>query len=178
MCRLCKYRGNTLRGMRMHFKFHLSNNELCTDDDIIVTTSLSSSLSSLPSSQLLLKCKICSAMFDQEETLLNHIKGVHTKESLLECSECQSRFCSRWNLLRHMKLTHTNIKCDDEEQDDAEFNESQYLLNESKNDHKVDEDPEYVSAVRIAQILIFRFLVFLPLLRRRLPLPMINHLIQ
>ncbi|CAF1675453.1 unnamed protein product, partial [Adineta ricciae] len=55
MCRLCKYRGNTLRGMRMHFKFHLSNNEPCTDDDIIITTTLNNSLSTLPSSQLLLK---------------------------------------------------------------------------------------------------------------------------
>ena len=140
MCRLCKYRGNTLRGMRMHFKFHLSNNEPCTDDDIIITTILNNSLSTLPSSQLLLKCKICSAMFDQEETLINHIKCVHTKESLLECLECQSRFCSKWNLLRHMKLTHTNIKCDDDEQDD---NESHLILNESTNDQKIDEDPEY-----------------------------------
>lgn len=145
MCRLCKYRGNTLRGMRMHFKFHLSNNEPCTDDDIIVTSSLTSSHASLPSSsssQLLLKCKICSAMFDHEDALLNHIKCVHTKESLLECLDCQSRFCSRWNLLRHMKLTHTNIKCDDDDDDESQLNESQYLLNESNNEHKADEDPE------------------------------------
>ncbi|CAF1691200.1 unnamed protein product, partial [Adineta ricciae] len=82
-------------------------------------------------------------MFDQEETLINHIKCVHTKESLLECLECQSRFCSKWNLLRHMKLTHTNIKCDDDEQDD---NESHLILNESTNDQKIDEDPDLSSS--------------------------------
>ena len=120
MCRLCKYRGNTLRGMRMHFKFHLSNNEPCSDDDIIVTSTFTSSPSTLVSSQSLLKCTICSAMFDHEETLVNHMKCVHTKETLLECLECQSRFCSKWNLLRHMKLTHTNIKCDDEQEEEEE----------------------------------------------------------
>jgi hypothetical protein len=84
-------------------------------------------------------------MFDHEDTLLNHIKYVHTKESLLECLECQSRFCSKWNLLRHMKLTHTNIKCDEEEQDDTELNESHLIINESNNDQqKLDEDREYV----------------------------------
>ncbi len=144
MCRLCKYRGNTLRGMRMHFKFHLSNNEPCSDNDIIITSTINNSLS-IPSAQLLLKCTICSAMFDHEDTLLNHIKYVHTKESLLECLECQSRFCSKWNLLRHMKLTHTNIKCDEEEQDDTELNESHLIINESNNDQqKLDEDREYV----------------------------------
>jgi zinc finger protein ZFPM1 len=157
MCRLCKYRGNTLRGMRMHFKFHLSNNEPCSDDDIIITSTInnSSSLSSsvttttTTSSQLLLKCTICSAMFDHEDTLINHIKCVHTKENLLECLECQSRFCSKWNLLRHMKLTHTNIKCDEEEQNDNDehmitLNESNFIINDSNDDQKLDEDQEYV----------------------------------
>ncbi|CAF0791874.1 unnamed protein product [Adineta steineri] len=154
MCRLCKYRGNTLRGMRMHFKFHLSNNEPCTDDDIIITPTINNNSLSIPTSQLLLKCKICSAMFDQEDTLLNHIKYVHTKESLLECLECQSRFCSKWNLLRHMKLTHTNIKCDEEEQqqqqqdadDNNELNESHFHMNESKIDQKLDEDLDLSSS--------------------------------
>ncbi len=152
MCRLCKYRGNTLRGMRMHFKFHISNNEPCTDDDIIITSTINNPLpisTTTTSSQLLLKCIICSAMFDHEDPLINHIKCVHTKESLLECLECQSRFCSKWNLLRHMKLTHTNIKCDEEEQDDNDehmlSNESQFILNGSNNDdQKLDEDREYV----------------------------------
>jgi hypothetical protein len=135
--------------MRMHFKFHLSNNEPCSDDDIIITSTINNSLS-IPSSQLLLKCTICSAMFDHEDTLLNHIKYVHTNESSLECLECQSRFCSKWNLLRHMKLTHTNIKCDEEEQDDddKELNESHFIMKESNNDHqKLDDDREYVFVI-------------------------------
>jgi hypothetical protein len=170
MCRLCKYRGNTLRGMRMHFKFHLSNNEPCSDNDIIITSTITNSLS-IPSSQLLFKCTICSAMFDHEDTLLNHIKYVHTKESLLECLECQSRFCSKWNLLRHMKLTHTNIKCDEEEQDNTELNESHLIINESNNDQqKLDEDREYVFVFFSFCITIYLFLVFLLL--------MTNHLIQ
>ena len=152
MCRLCKYRGNTLRGMRMHFKFHLSNNEPCSDDDIIITSTINNTIpivtTTTTSTQLLLKCTICSAMFDHEDTLLNHIKFVHTKESLLECLECQSKFSSKWNLLRHMKLTHTNIKCDDDEQDEKTdehiiSNESQFIINGSNNDQKLDEDREY-----------------------------------
>ncbi|CAF3492502.1 unnamed protein product [Rotaria sp. Silwood1] len=149
MCRLCKYRGNTLRGMRMHFKFHLSNNEPCSDDDIIITSTINNSLS-IPSTQLLLKCTICSAMFDHEDALLNHIKCVHTKESLLECLECQSRFCSKWNLLRHMKLTHTNIKCDEEEQDDNNehiiSNDSHFIINGSNNEQKLDDDRDLSSS--------------------------------
>jgi hypothetical protein len=138
--------------MRMHFKFHLSNNEPCSDDDIIITSTINNNslpLSTTSSSQLLFKCTICSAMFDHEDTLLNHIKCVHTKESLLECLECQSRFCSKWNLLRHMKLTHTNIKCDEEEQDDNNdehtiTNESHFIINGLNNDQRLDEDREYV----------------------------------
>lgn len=147
MCRICKYRGNTLRGMRMHFKFHLSNNEPCSDDDIIITSTINNSIS-IPTTQLLLKCTICSAMFDHEDTLLNHIKCVHTKESLLECLECQSRFCSKWNLLRHMKLTHTNIKCDEEEQDDNDeqiiSKESHIRTSGSNTEQNMEEDQEYV----------------------------------
>jgi uncharacterized Zn-finger protein len=56
-------------------------------------------------------------MFDYEDTLLTHIKCVHTDDTFIECLECQSRFCSKWNLLRHMRLTHTNIKYDDEDDD-------------------------------------------------------------
>ncbi|CAF3461925.1 unnamed protein product [Rotaria socialis] len=149
MCRLCKYRGNTLRGMRMHFKFHLSNNEPCSDDDIIITSTINNSLP-IPSTQLLLKCTICSAMFDHEDALLNHIKCVHTKESLLECLECQSRFCSKWNLLRHMKLTHTNMKCDEEEQDDSDecivSNDTHIMMNEPNNEQKSDEDRDLSSS--------------------------------
>ena len=152
MCRLCKYRGNTLRGMRMHFKFHLSNNEPCSDEDIIMTSTINH-VSPLPTPAmstcpLLLKCTICSAMFDQEDTLLNHIKCVHTKESLLECKECESRFCSKWNLLRHMKLTHTNIKCDEDEQGEHEderipSNESRGIADESsKSSERIDDDRE------------------------------------
>ena len=99
----------------MKFNIHLSNNEPCSDDDIIITSTMNTTLP-ISSSQLLLKCRICLAMFDHEDILINHIKCVHTNENLLECLECQSRFCSKWNLLRHMKLTHTNIKCDDDEQ--------------------------------------------------------------
>ena len=153
MCRLCKYRGNTLRGMRMHFKFHLSNNEPCSDDDIIMTSTINHvsplATPTLSTCQLLLKCTICSAMFDQEDALLNHIKCVHTKESLLECKECQSRFCSKWNLLRHMKLTHTNIKCDEEEQqgdheeEQIPSNESHGTVDESsKSSERIDDDRE------------------------------------
>jgi uncharacterized C2H2 Zn-finger protein len=126
MCRLCQYRGNTLRGMRMHLKFHLSNNEPCSDDDIIIKSS------TIPTtSQLLLKCTICSAMFDYEQTLLNHIKCVHTNETFLKCLECQSRFCSKWNLIRHMKFSHTNMKYDEHEQDDQQIkaNESSDSMN-------------------------------------------------
>ncbi|UJR16307.1 hypothetical protein I4U23_003213 [Adineta vaga] len=116
ICRLCQYRGNTLRGMRMHFKFHLSNNQPCSDDDIIVKPTVKK-CESLPlnSSESLLKCTICSAMFDYEEILLNHIRNVHTNERYLKCLECQSRFCSKWNLNRHMKFTHTNMKYDEQE---------------------------------------------------------------
>jgi zinc finger protein ZFPM1 len=117
ICRLCKYRGNTIRGMRMHFKLHLSNNEPCSDDDIITKPINNPSLTIPRTNQLLLKCKICSAMFDYEDTLLTHIKCVHTDDTFIECLECQSRFCSKWNLLRHMRLTHTNIKYDDEDDD-------------------------------------------------------------
>ncbi|CAF1683579.1 unnamed protein product [Rotaria magnacalcarata] len=124
MCRLCKYQGNTLRGMRMHFKFHLSNNELCTDDDIIVKSTIKNSLPvPVQTTQVLLKCNICSAMFDYEEILLNHIIHVHTDEILLECLECQSKFSSKWNLIRHMKLVHTNIKYDDDDEKDDDGNE-------------------------------------------------------
>jgi uncharacterized C2H2 Zn-finger protein len=101
--------------MRSHFKFHLSNNESCSDDDIIVKSVTKPN--SFPS-EFLLKCTICSAMFDYERTLLNHIKCVHINETLLECLECQSRFCSKWNLIRHMKLSHTNMKYDEEEEED------------------------------------------------------------
>ncbi len=52
-------------------------------------------------------------MFNNEETLLDHIKCVHTNTNSIECLECQSRFCSKWNLIRHMKLLHTNIKYDE-----------------------------------------------------------------
>ena len=152
MCRLCKYRGNTLRGMRMHFKFHLSNNEPCSDDDIVITSTMNhvlpGSSSLITPSQLLLKCTICSAMFDHEDTLVNHIKCVHTKERLLECLECQSRFCSKWNLLRHMRLTHTNIKYDGVEQDDNDEHsistETHFIKHGSDNEQNFDEDREYV----------------------------------
>lgn len=143
MCRLCKYRGNTLRGMRMHFKFHLSNNEPCSDDDIIVTTNSNqpSSISPLAMTtvQILLKCTICSAMFDHEEMLFNHIKCVHTKENLLECIECQSRFCSKWNLLRHMKLRHTNIKCEDDDDEQEQ--------NIRIDDHDQDQEKKNIEPV-------------------------------
>ena len=98
----------------MHFKYHLSNNEPCSDADIIIKSTIKQNLSP---AEFLLKCTICSAMFDYEQTLLNHIKCVHTNENLLECLECQSRFCSKWNLIRHMKYSHTNIKSDEDEQD-------------------------------------------------------------
>jgi len=62
---------------------------------------------------LLFKCTICSAMFNTEDILLNHIQCVHTNEKLIECLQCQSRFCSKWNLIRHMKLLHTNINYDE-----------------------------------------------------------------
>lgn len=92
-------------------------------------------------------------MFDHEETLVNHMKCVHTKETLLECLECQSRFCSKWNLLRHMKLTHTNIKCDDEQEADEEKKESdeQMIVDSSQSTNNsisprenVDEETESV----------------------------------
>jgi len=101
----------------MHFKFHLSNNEPCSDADIIIKSSIKPISSPIES---LLKCTICSAMFNYEETLLNHIKCVHTNETLLECLQCQSRFCSKWNLIRHMKYSHTNIKSDDDDDDDEQ----------------------------------------------------------
>ena len=144
MCRLCKYRGNTLRGMRMHFKFHLSNNEPCTDDDIIITSTISSTNSTIVSTQILFKCTICSAMFDHEETLINHLKCVHTKENLCECSECHSRFSSKWNLVRHMKLTHTNLKCDE---DDLEADEDQEDGDQICQDEKLDDDQKFVETM-------------------------------
>lgn len=61
-------------------------------------------------SEVLLRCTICSAMFDGEETLFSHMKGVHANVDLIECLACRSRFCSEWNLLRHLRLSHTNIK--------------------------------------------------------------------
>ncbi|CAF2367700.1 unnamed protein product [Rotaria sp. Silwood2] len=141
MCRLCKYQGNTLHGIRMHFKFHLSNNESCTDDDIIIKSTINSLTVPIRTSQLLLKCTICSAMFDYEEILLKHIINVHTNKTLCECLECQSRFSSRWNLTRHMKLAHTNIRKDDEEDDDGEQNDQQIQSNEcllDENDQSSD----------------------------------------
>ncbi len=66
----------------------------------------------------LFKCTICSAMFNNKDTLLSHIKYVHTSEKLIECLECRSKFCSKWNLIRHMKLLHTNMKDDEEESND------------------------------------------------------------
>lgn len=144
MCRLCRYQGNTIRGLRMHFKFHLSNNELCTDDDIIVKPTIKNCLSiPIRTTAELLKCKICSAMFDREDIILNHMVNVHTNETLLECSACQSRFSSKWNLIRHMKLVHTNIKSDDETEDEDEDEENQQQQqqqikpNGSLSDHKV-----------------------------------------
>ena len=68
----------------------------------------------LAASSSLLQCTICLAMFEQEETLLKHVKNVHIDEDAIECLGCQSRFCSKWNLIRHMKLSHTNIKSDDD----------------------------------------------------------------
>ncbi|CAF1002310.1 unnamed protein product [Adineta ricciae] len=121
-CHLCQYRGNTLRGMRMHFKFHLSNNQLCSDDDIMLkSTEKPCETSQTDANQSLLKCTICSAMFDYEEMLLNHIRSVHTNERFLKCLECQSRFCSKWNLTRHMKFVHTNIKCDEEQDSTSSY---------------------------------------------------------
>ncbi|CAF3514445.1 unnamed protein product [Adineta steineri] len=117
ICRLCQYRANSIRGIRMHFKFHLSNNEPCSDSDIIIKT-IKKKSSIIPKlTQSLLKCTICSAMFDYEDTLLNHIKCVHINETSLRCLECQSRFCSKWNLIRHMKFSHTNIKYDEQGQE-------------------------------------------------------------
>ncbi|CAF0791140.1 unnamed protein product [Rotaria sordida] len=145
MCRLCKYQGNTLRGIRMHFKFHLSNNESCTDDDIIVKSTINSLTVPIRTSQLLLKCTICSAMFDYEEILLNHIINVHTNKTLCECLECQSRFSSRWNLTRHMKLVHTNIKKGDD--DDDEQNDQQIKSNE----RLLDEDDQSSNSMNLIQ---------------------------
>ena len=99
----------------MHFKFHLSNNEPCSDADIIIKPSIKPT--SFPTAYLL-KCTICSAMFDYEQILLNHLKCVHTNENLLECLECQSKFCSKWNLIRHMKLSHTNMKYEEDEEEE------------------------------------------------------------
>lgn len=81
----------------MHWK-------LCSNDEF-VPISLSS--------DVLFKCFICSAMFDEENVLLNHMKSVHSNVNSIECLACRSRFCSRWNLIRHLKSSHTNIKTDE-----------------------------------------------------------------
>ncbi|CAF0838994.1 unnamed protein product [Rotaria sp. Silwood1] len=153
ICRLCKYQGNTLRGIRMHFKFHLSNNESCTDDDIIIKSTMNSLTVPIQTNQLLLKCTICSAMFDYEEILLKHIINVHTNKPLRECLECQSRFSSRWNLTRHMKLAHTNIKKDDDDNDDDDEQNDQQI---KSNECLLDENDQSSDSTNLIQKILMK----------------------
>ncbi|CAF1258005.1 unnamed protein product [Didymodactylos carnosus] len=139
MCRLCRYRGNTIRGMRMHFKYHLANGEQCSDEDIITYSSGSNSnhqnsnfireTTKLKTIDLL-KCLICSAMFETNEILMVHLR-THMNETEIECMECLSRFSSRWNLLRHMRIQHTNINTESQENssDDDNSDESYSSIN-------------------------------------------------
>ncbi|CAF0926914.1 unnamed protein product [Didymodactylos carnosus] len=135
ICRLCRYRGNTIRGMRMHFKYHLANGQQCSDDDILTYGSSNSGNHQQNSNFIrettklrttdLLRCLICSAMFETDEILMIHLK-THMNEIEMECMECLSRFSSRWNLLRHMRIQHTNIKSGSHENgtDDDDSNDS------------------------------------------------------
>ena len=135
MCRLCNYEGIGLHALRMHVKHHLSNNETCSSDDIVIKSTRENVLT-VPkkTTQLLLKCTICLAMFDYKETLLKHIISVHTNNRLFECLQCQSRFNSSWNLIQHMKLMHTNIIYgdDDDEQNDQQIESSRCALIKNK----------------------------------------------
>lgn len=101
-CRLCDHRENHLEQMHNHLQFHLFQGQSCSEEDILCQS-------------LLFKCLICSAMFDDEDNLLDHIRCIHVNSKLIQCLECRSKFSSKWNLIRHMKILHTNIHTHPEE---------------------------------------------------------------
>lgn len=117
--------------MELHLKLHSIDQKSCSDDGTLPVA--------LPipiPSQILFKCFICSAMFESEEVLLNHMRSVHANEQSIECLACRSRFSSRWNLIRHLKLSHTNMKSDENHLDP--------ILNNAKTSKHSDNQKNYL----------------------------------
>lgn len=96
-CKFCLIKFRSLKTLNAHEKTYCNKNQ-----------------NSYLANKSIFKCTICSAMFNNETRLLDHIEYVHTDEKLLQCLECRSKFCSKWNLIQHMKLLHTNIKYDEQ----------------------------------------------------------------
>ncbi|XP_036340086.1 zinc finger protein ush-like, partial [Rhagoletis pomonella] len=108
-CSICRYKGNTLRGIRTHIRMHFDKKATDLNEEHYMSCILEDEVTEIPSiASALTQDQLAQQIAVAQQQQLQ-LQAQQQQQQIYNCDLCNYSSSYKCNVLRHMKLVHPHI---------------------------------------------------------------------